>query len=99
MTQAAYADKIGSPRSLHTIVYFPFTDRNIIRFDPAQEPMTAVGDMAWYSMRAVVEYLRPEGRITKVAVAPERDLKTNAIVRALGLIAFDGGQVSTFDIG
>jgi hypothetical protein len=97
--QAACAEKIGSPRSLHTTFYFPFTDRNNIRFDQTQEPMTALGDMAWYSMRAVVEYLRPEGRITKVVTAPERDPDTNAIVRASGLIAFDGGQVSTFDIG
>ncbi|WP_406698059.1 Gfo/Idh/MocA family oxidoreductase [Singulisphaera sp. Ch08] len=97
--QAAIAEKIGSPRSLHTAFYFPFSDRTNIRFDPAQEPMTALGDMAWYSMRAVVEYLRPEGQITKAVVAPERDPTTNAIVRASGLIAFEGGQVSTFDVG
>ena len=97
--RAACAEKIGSPRSLHTTFYFPFTDRNNIRFDLTQEPMTALGDMAWYSMRAVVEYLRPEGRITKVVTAAERDPRTNAVVRASGLIAFDGGQVSTFDIG
>lgn len=35
--------------------YFPFSDRENIRFDPTDEPMGAVGDMAWYSMRAVVE--------------------------------------------
>jgi predicted dehydrogenase len=97
--RAACADKVGSPRSLHTTFYFPFTDRNNIRFDVTQEPMTALGDMAWYSMRAVVEYLRPEGRIAKVVTVPQRDPKTNAIVRASGLIAFEGGQVSTFDIG
>jgi predicted dehydrogenase len=97
--RAASAEWIGSPRSLHTTFYFPFTDRDNIRFDPTQEPMTALGDMAWYSMRAVVEYLRPQGRITKVVVAPEHDPKTDAIVRASGLIAFDGGQVSTFDVG
>jgi predicted dehydrogenase len=95
----AYHTTIGSPRSLHTTFYFPHTDRKNIRFDPKQEPMTALGDMAWYSMRAVVEYLRPAGRISKVVVAPERDQSTNAIVRATGLIAFDGGQVSTFDVG
>jgi predicted dehydrogenase len=97
--RAAYAETIGSPRSLHTTFYFPFTDRDNIRFDPTQEPMTALGDMAWYSMRAVVEYLRPEGQVTKVVVAPQRDPWNNAIVRASGLIAFDGGQVSTFDFG
>jgi predicted dehydrogenase len=97
--RAASAGKIGSPRSLHTAFYFPFSDRNNIRFDVKQEPMTALGDMAWYSMRAVVEYLRPKGRITKVITVPERLPNTNAIVRASGLIAFDGGEVSTFDIG
>ncbi len=97
--RAACAEKVGEPRSLHTTFYFPFADRDNIRFDPKQEPMTALGDMAWYSMRAVVEYLRPEGRITKVVTAPERDPGTNAVVRASGLIAFEGGQVSTFDVG
>jgi predicted dehydrogenase len=99
VVQRALTEKIGSPRSLHTTFYFPFTDRENIRFDPKQEPMTALGDMAWYSMRAVVEYLQPRGRITKVVVAPERDPQTSAIVRASGLIAFEGGQVSTFDVG
>jgi predicted dehydrogenase len=95
----ATAEKIGSPRSLHTTFYFPIADRNNIRLDRKQEPMTALGDMAWYSLRAVVEYLRPEERITQVAVAQERDPKSAAIVRASGLIAFDGGKVSTFDVG
>jgi hypothetical protein len=47
----------------------------------------------------VVEYLRPEGRVTKAVVSPERESKTCAIDRASGLIAFDGGHVSTFDFG
>ena len=82
--RAAIAEKVGSPRSLHTAFYFPFSDRDNIRFDPAQEPMTALGDMAWYSMRAVVEYLRPEGRITKAVVAPERDPETERDRPGLG---------------
>ncbi len=97
--QAAIPERIGTPRSLHTTFYFPFSDRNNIRFDQQQEPMTALGDMAWYSARAIVEYLRPAGRIGKVIVVPERDPQTNAIVRAEGLIAFESGEVSTFDIG
>jgi predicted dehydrogenase len=95
----ASRNKIGLPRSLHTTFYFPFTDRKNIRFDRKQEPMTALGDMAWYSMRAVVEYLRPAGFITKVVAVPERDPDTLAVIRASGLVAFDGGQVSTFDVG
>ena len=97
--QSATAEKIGAPRSLHTSFYFPFSDRNNIRFDATQEPMTALGDMAWYSMRAVVEYLRPAGKIARVVTVPERDPQTNAIIRASGLIAFEGGEVSPFDIG
>jgi len=50
-------------------------------------------------MRAVVEYLRPMGPISSVATVAERDPHTTAVVRASGLIAFDGGEVSTFDIG
>ena len=53
--QAGIPMQIGTPRSLHTTFYFPFADRNNIRFDHTQEPMTALGDLAWYSMRAVVE--------------------------------------------
>ena len=32
-------------------------------------------------------------------VVPERDPATTPIVRASGLIAFEGGEVSTFDVG
>jgi predicted dehydrogenase len=97
--RAAIPERIGSPSSLHTAFYFPFGDRNNIRFDPTQEPMTALGDMAWYSMKAVVEYLRPAGRISQAVTVPERDSGTGAIVRASGLVAFDSGEVSTFDVG
>ncbi len=97
--QQQMPERIGQPRSLHTAFYFPFSDRNNIRFDPAQEPMTALGDMAWYSMRAVVEYLRPRSPIARVAASTERDPATGAIIRAAGMIAFAGGEVSTWDIG
>jgi predicted dehydrogenase len=97
--QKAIAEKIGSPRSLHTAFYFPFSDYDNIRFDPKQEPTGALGDMAWYSMRAVVEYLRPKGKITSALAVPERYAPTGAVVRVSGLIAFDSGEISTFDVG
>jgi predicted dehydrogenase len=97
--QAAGVEKIGSPRSLNTKFYFPLSDRSNIRYNEKLEPMGALGDLAWYSMRAVVEYLRPQGRITKVVTVAERDAETTSVVRASGLIAFDGGEVSTFDVG
>lgn len=95
----ATAELIGTPRTLHTAFYFPFSDRQNIRFDPALEPMGALGDMAWYSMRAVVEYLRPSGGIAQVSALAERDSETGAIVRANGLIGFEEGTASTFDVG
>jgi hypothetical protein len=58
-----------------------------------------LGDLGWYSMRAVVEYLRPKGQIRKVATFAEREPETTTVVRASGLIAFGDGAVSTFDLG
>ena len=95
----AIPGKIGQPQSLYTCFYFPFSDRNNIRFDATQEPMTALGDMAWYSMRAIVEYLRPQGKVTTATTVVERDPTTQAIVRASGLMAFASGEVSTYDVG
>jgi predicted dehydrogenase len=97
--QTAGVEKIGSPRSLNTKFYFPFSDRSNIRYNVEVEPMGALGDLAWYSMRAVVEYLHPQGQITKVVTVAERDPETTSVVRASGLIAFAGGEVSTFDVG
>ena len=91
--------RIGEPKSLHTTFYFPFDDRDNIRFDTDLEPMGAVGDMVWYSMRAVEEYLRPEGEAERVAVRVERDEVTGAVVRASGLIGFADGRSTTFDTG
>ncbi|HEY3901726.1 MAG TPA: Gfo/Idh/MocA family oxidoreductase [Chthoniobacter sp.] len=97
--QAATAELIGAPQSLHTAFYFPFSDQDNIRFNPRQEPMTVLGDMAWYSMRAVVEYLRPAGPVRAAFATGERSPLTNAFVRVEGLIAFESGEASTFDVG
>ncbi|HTU26487.1 MAG TPA: Gfo/Idh/MocA family oxidoreductase [Pirellulales bacterium] len=97
--QKAIGEQIGAPRSLYTAFYFPFDDYHNIRFDPKQEPTGALGDMAWYSMRAVVEYLRPKGKVSHALAVPERHAITKAVVRVSGLISFDSGEVSTFDVG
>lgn len=92
------ADLIGAPRSLHTMFYFPFSDRENIRFDPSDEPMGAVGDMAWYSMRAVVEYLAADA-LEDIKVFAERDGQSGAVIRATGVLKFDAGKTATFDVG
>ncbi|MDG3002383.1 Gfo/Idh/MocA family protein [Paludisphaera mucosa] len=99
-TAAVKASKeLGTPRSLHTAFYIPSPDRGNIRLDVNQEPTGALGDLGWYSMRAVVEYLAPAGRVAKAAAVLERDPENGAVVRASGLIAFEGGEASTFDVG
>jgi len=96
---AAIAGRFKEPRSLHTAFYWPHENRDDIRFDVTQEPTGALGDLGWYSMRSVVEYLRPQGRLTRVESVAERDAVTGAVVRASGVIGFEGGEVSTFDAG
>jgi predicted dehydrogenase len=89
---------IGAPRSLHTMFYFPFSDRENIRFDPIDEPMGAAGDMAWYSMRAVVEYLAPDA-LEDIKVFAEWDPHSGAVIRATGVLQFNAGKTATFDVG
>ena len=96
---ASIAARLKAPRSLHTAFYWPHEDRTNIRFDVAQEPTGAIGDLAWYSMRAVVEYLRPQGRVTRVETVAEKDDATGVVVRASGVIGFESGEMSTFDAG
>ncbi|MBK5911326.1 oxidoreductase [Rhodothalassium salexigens] len=97
--RAALATTIATPRSLHTAFYFPFSDKTNIRLNPDQEPTGAVGDMAWYSLRAAVEYLAPQGAPQTVQALAERDPDTGGVVRATGLIGFADGTSTTFDVG
>lgn len=90
---------VGGSRTLNTAFHTSFSDRFNIRFDTDLEPMGALGDMGWYAMRAVVEYLQPSGAPREVAVAVERDKTTNAVIRAAGLLGFKSGELSTFDVG
>ncbi|MEO1019576.1 MAG: Gfo/Idh/MocA family oxidoreductase [Pseudomonadota bacterium] len=92
-------DQIGQPLSLYSAFYFPFEERDNIRFDPTQEPTGALGDLAWYCMRAVVEYLRPQGALKTVAAAGERDPNTGSLIHVTGVLSFAGGETSTFDAG
>lgn len=91
--------EIGNPKAVRTSFFFPFMDKTNIRFNPDKEPTGAVGDMAWYSMRAIVEYLNPSASVAMVTGHVERDLETKAVVRGAGIVSFDDGKTSTFDFG
>lgn len=97
--QSALAHRVGSPRSLHTSLYFPWSGRENIRFDRSLEPTGVLGDLGWYSARAIVEYLRPAGKVAAASTVIQTDEPTNAIIRATGLLSFSSGEVSTFDVG
>ncbi|WP_299011282.1 Gfo/Idh/MocA family oxidoreductase [uncultured Shewanella sp.] len=90
---------VGKPQSLHTSFYSPIDDANNIRFNTTAEPMGAMGDMAWYSLRAIVEYLQPQGTIDQLTTKASYDSHTGAISRASGFISFTSGETSTFDVG
>ncbi len=94
--RAAVAEKVGRPKALHTVFYSDTTDRNNIRMRPDMEPMGALGDVGWYCMRSMVEYLRPEGALARVSATCQRDPGTGAVLHCTGLMEFEGGQSATF---
>lgn len=92
-------ETIGTTQAIRTGFFFPFTDRNNIRYNLEIEPTGALGDMAWYSMRAVVEFSSTDAPPDTIKTFIQRDSETNAIIRAAGLLTFENGVTSTWDIG
>ncbi|QSP94914.1 Gfo/Idh/MocA family oxidoreductase [Marinobacter salinisoli] len=90
---------LGRVNRVRTSFFFPFMDRENIRFDSSKEPTGAVGDMAWYNMRAIVEFMRPTQPVKTLHGTIRRDDQTGAVVGGTGMIEFEGGQVSSFDFG
>lgn len=92
-------DEIGELKLIRSTFYYPFDDKNNIRFDPAKEPLGSVGDLAWYNMRAIVEFLDTKADIAKIAAFSEKDEETDVIIRASGAMIFEDGKMSSFDFG
>ncbi len=92
-------EQLGVPQSLYSAFYFPFSERDNIRFDPDQEPTGALGDLAWYSMRAILEYLNPQGELSVVSAIAVRDAPKNAVMRIAGILGFESGETASFDCG
>ncbi len=97
--RAALDARIGQPRVLHAVFYSGLKDRANIRFDPAREPTGALGDLGWYCMRAVVEYLQPGGALSRTEAVGRRDADTGALTQVTGLLAFASGESATFGVG
>lgn len=87
---------IGQPRKLTTRFQIALTDRNDIRYDPALEPLGAIGDLGWYNMRAIIEYLRPAGPVRHMHTRLWRDDRTGALIAGEGSLSFDDKVESTW---
>ncbi len=92
-------DRIGRVQAVRTCFFFPFLERSNIRFDPLKEPSGAIGDMAWYSMRAITEFMPAIASLTNVSGFAQRDETTGAVIRGTGLLVFSDGRTSTWDVG
>ena len=95
----AMREQVGWPWSLTSTFQFPLPDRRNIRYDPSLEPMGAVGDVGWYCMRAIAEYLQPDLGIRALESYLRRDPATGAAVAGSGVILFDDGASSTWNCG
>ncbi len=97
--QAGVKPNLGGARVVRSAFVVPMFDKGNIRFDPAKEPTGAVGDLGWYCMRAIVEFLGCSLVVSRVGGVVVRDKATSAVVRGCGVMAFDDGKSSTFDFG
>jgi predicted dehydrogenase len=92
-------EKIGWPWSVDSAFQFGLTDADNIRLNPELEPYGAIGDAAWYNMRAAVEYTAPGVQLVGADAYLRRDKKTGAVIGGGGVIAFDDGSTSTWNCG
>lgn len=90
---------VGGANAVLTNFLFPFSDTSNIRFDPIKEPTGALGDMGWYAMRAIAEYMPKATKLEKIMVRARVDRSTGAIMGATGLLLFAGHMRSTFNVG
>ncbi len=97
--QAAMAGSVGWPWSVASAFQFGLGDKGNIRFNPALEPMGAVGDAGWYNMRAAVEYLSPDASLTASMATLRRDQETGAAISGSGVMTFEDGSTSTWNCG
>ncbi len=92
-------ERLGTPLALRSAFFGPNSDSSNIRYDRSQEPMGAIGDLAWYCMRAIAEFLPEPGMIEDVQVTVRRDPGSQAVVRAAGVLRFATGSTATWDVG
>ena len=92
-------DRIGRVQSVRTCFCSPHVDPSNIRFNPEKEPSGVIGDLAWYSMRAITEFVPGEATLATVSGFAQRDEATGAVIRGSGFLVFSDGLTSTWEVG
>lgn len=92
-------ERVGTVSVIRSAFFFPNDDRSNIRYNPLKEPTGAFGDMAWYNMRAIVEYTPDDAELIDSSGYLQRDTVTGAVVRLSGVLRLSNGCVSTWDAG
>jgi len=95
----ALPEATGPLQGLRTSFFFPALDRANIRLQPDKEPTGAIGDMAWYSMRAVVEFSGSDAPVAECRSWAQRDEVTGGWIRGAGLLRLSDGFTATWDAG
>jgi predicted dehydrogenase len=97
--RAQMAERIGPVEAIYTSFFFPSADRNNIRLQPDKEPTGAIGDMAWYSMRAVAEFTPETATLVGAHGFARKDAVTGGFLRGAGVVQLSDGCTSTWDAG
>jgi predicted dehydrogenase len=97
--RAELPERTGRLESIRTSFFFPNADKANIRLQPDKEPTGAIGDMAWYSMRAVAEYAPHHPAVVCSRGVARRDTSNGAFLRGAGVIGFADGLTTTWDAG
>jgi predicted dehydrogenase len=84
----------GRPQSLDSSFLVSLSNRGDIRYDPALEPLGALGDLGWYSMRATLEYLSHAAELRSASTRLRHETRTGAIIAGSGSLTFEDGTVS-----
>lgn len=93
------AERIGRVEAIYTSFFFPSMDRSNIRFDPGKEPTGAYADMAWYSMRAILEFATRGASLVSASGYVQNDDISGACIRSAGVLLLSDGCTSTWDVG
>lgn len=93
------AERIGPLESVSTAFFFPSADRNNIRLQPSKEPTGAIGDMAWYCMRALAEFAAADAAFVGAHGFARKDAVTGGFLRGSGVVRLSDGCTLTWDAG